>query len=70
MNDLMPMGYARVLRPRIDDLLTKDLPRSIRRQLVAVKGAVDDMNLSECTGLDQLRHCLAEWESRYIREAK
>lgn len=62
---IMPMGYAKVLRPRVASLLTKDLPRSIRRQLQAVMDALSDKALCECVGLDRLHFCIREWEIRY-----
>ena len=61
----MPMPYAVALYPRVNRLLLSELPRSIKRQLLAVKGAIEDKTITECVGLDRLHYCLDEWERRY-----
>lgn len=60
------MGYARACKPRVEALLSlPNLSASIRRQLKAVKAAMDDPKNHQCKGLDRLHYCLAAWEERY-----
>ena len=66
----MPADYARERKPRIEKLLTAELPRGIRRQLKAVLYSINDKRVTEITGLDKLDCFLNEWEgcTRMVRE--
>jgi len=64
--EVMPIQYARELKPRVFKLLLSDrLPDSIRRQLLAVKGCLLNRELAVVYGLDNLHNCLDTWEQRY-----
>ena len=68
LEEPMPMQYARPLRPRVMSLLCGDIPDDVRRQLMAVRSAIDNDELTECTGLDRLHYVLELWESEYLHK--
>jgi hypothetical protein len=63
--EYMPMGYARALLPRINEVLLMGLSQSERQQLLAVKEALENPVLEECKGLDRLHYFLEMMENKY-----
>jgi len=63
MNELMPKAYAKARLPRIQSILmARNLPDSDRRQLNAVKDALLNNDINECSGLDVLDYYLQKLE--------
>ncbi len=63
--EIMPMPYARALLPRVNDLLLANVLPDERRQLLAVKDAMENPKLDECRGLDRLHYFLDQLERKY-----
>lgn len=61
-----PINYASAHEHRIDALLNSSANYSIKRQLIAVKFAINNKKITLCTGLSKLCYCLDEWEGRYL----